>query len=566
MNVLGIHVGHDSCAALIVDGKIVVDVQEERFVRIKHYEGLPFKSVEQCLQLGKLSMDDIDAIAIASDQQIPNLNFLFEFPAGKEHKKSRQSQLVSLMRGRKMYPQVGLPLYMKRLKVNPRTQVIQVNHHLAHAASAYYTSGTPDKQLIVTADGFGDGHSLCVWLGENRTIKPLRQWGGEASIGWFYSNVTEGLGWWHGDGEGKTMGLAPYGNPDNCKGVLTPFHPVFENGELTKPHNFGQLYYWAEAGVCQYHFDEANEIEALVKQYGPEDISAEAQRVLEQEMFKVIFPHMEQQQVQDLSCAGGIFLNVKLNQHIWETGRVRRQHIFPNAGDSGLAVGAALQVCHRLDQTTPFPVLEHLYFGNEYTNEEIKAILDLRKVNYQWVDNPSLYAAGQLADNKIVGWFQGRMESGPRSLGNRSILMSANRSENKDMINAEVKFREGFRPFCPSLLWEKKDDYLENARDEFFMITSFTCKPEKRDKVPAVVHADQTLRPQTVKRDFNERYWHLINEFGNLTGEYLLMNTSFNVMGEPIMSHPRDAIRCFYDNGLDCLVIGNYVLEKPVSR
>lgn len=562
MTVLGIHLGHDSCAALIVDGQIIVDVQEERFTRIKHYSGVPFKAVEHCLQLGGVTMEQIDAIAIATDQQLTDLNFLFEFPPGREQKKSRQRQLVEFMRNTKNYPQQGLPLYMKRFKVEPRTQIVNVNHHLAHAASAYYTSGTPDKQLIVTADGLGDGHSLCVWRAENRTITPLRQWGPEASLGWFYSNVTEGIGWWHGDGEGKTMGLAPYGNPDNCRGVLSGFYPRFEQGELIEPHNFGQLYHWTEAGVCQYHFDQARAIAALVKTYGKEDISAEGQRVLEEQMFNIVFPHMEREQLTDLSCAGGIFLNVKLNQHIWETGKVRRQHIFPNAGDSGLAVGAALHVCHQLDSTCPFPVLEHLYFGNEYANEEISDILALRKINYRWVDNPSEYAAERLAENKIVAWFQGKMESGPRALGNRSILMSANRAENKDAINARVKFREGFRPFCPSMLWEKKDDYLENARDEFFMITSFTCKPEKRDKVSAVVHADNTLRPQTVKREFNERYWSLINHFGSLTGEYLVMNTSFNLMGEPIMSHPRDAVRCFYDNGLDCLVIGNYVLEK----
>jgi carbamoyltransferase len=564
MIVLGVHLGHDSCAALIVDGRIVVDVQEERFVRIKHYAGVPFKSVEQCLKLGNVTMDDLDAIAISSDQQITDLNFLFDFPPGQEQKKSRQRQLkdfVQKQRGTST-PAKGLPLYMHRLRVNPRTKIVNVNHHLAHAASAYYTSGTPDKQLIITADGMGDGHSLCLWRGENRTITPLRQWGTTASLGWFYSNVTEGIGWWHGDGEGKTMGLAPYGNPDNCRGVLTGFHPRFENGELVGPHDFGQIFLWEEAGVCQYHFDEAYAIEKLVAQYGKEDISAEGQRVLEDEMFKIIFPWLEKEQTTDLTCAGGIFLNVKLNQHLWETGKIRRQHIFPNAGDSGLAVGAALYACHELDKTCPFPVLEHLYFGNEYTNDDIRAILDLRKVTYRWVDDPSRYAAERLAENKIVAWFQGRMESGPRALGNRSILMSANRAENKDIINAKVKFREGFRPFCPSLLWERRDEYLENARDEFFMITSFTCRPDKRDKVPAVVHADQTLRPQTVKRDFNERYWNLINEFGSLTGEYLVMNTSFNLMGEPIMSHPRDAIRCFYDNGMDCLVIGNYVLEK----
>lgn len=507
-------------------------------------------------------MDDLDAIAIASEFSILDLNFLFEFPKGREQKKSGKRHLLEFFQGQKAGSIKGLPLYMKRFKVNPRTQVLNVNHHLAHAASAYYTSGTPDKQLIVTCDGMGDGDSLCIWRAENRTITPIRRWGMEASLGWFYSNVTEALGWWHGDGEGKTMGLAPYGNPENCRGVLSEFHPHFKKGELVKPHKFGMAHVWHEAGVVHYHFEESLEIMKLVDQYGKEDISAEGQRVLEEQLFEIIFPFMEQEQIQDLSCAGGVFLNVKLNQHIWETGNVRRQHIFPNAGDSGLAVGAALYGNHQLDPTCPFPVLEHLYFGNEYTNEAIKEILDLRKVKYTWVDDPSAYAAQRLADNKIVAWFQGKMESGPRSLGNRSILMSANRSENKDIINAQVKFREGFRPFCPSMLWEKKDDYLEHARDEFFMITSFTCKPEKRDKVPAVVHADQTLRPQTVKRDFNERYWNLLNEFGKLTGEYLVMNTSFNLMGEPIMSHPRDAIRCFYDNGMDCLVIGNYVLEK----
>lgn len=562
MNVLGIHVGHDSCAALIIDGQIVADVQEERFVRIKHYAELPFKAVEQCLKLGGLTMDDIDAIAIASEHTNPDLNFLFDFPSGMEQKKSSKRQILDFFQVKKSGAVKGLPLYIKPFKVSPRTKVFNVNHHLSHAASAYYTSGTPDTQLIITCDGMGDGLSLCVWRGENRAITPIKQWGSEASIGWFYSNVTEGLGWWHGDGEGKTMGLAPYGNPENCRGVLTPFHPQFKAGELVKPYKFGPAHVWHEAGVVHYHFEDAREIQKLVEKHGMEDISAEAQRVLEEQLFEIIFPYMEREQLQDLSCAGGVFLNVKLNQHIWETGRVRRQHIFPNAGDSGLAVGAALYANHQLDAECPFPVLEHLYFGNEYANEAIKEILDLRKVQYKWVDDPSAYAAEQLADNKIVAWFQGRMESGPRALGNRSILMSANRSENKDMINARVKFREGFRPFCPSLLWEKKNDYLENARDEFFMITSFTCKPEKRDKVPAVVHADKTLRPQTVKREFNERYWNLINEFGKRTGEYLVMNTSFNLMGEPIMSHPRDAIRCFYDNGMDCLVIGNYVLEK----
>jgi len=189
-------------------------------------------------------------------------------------------------------------------------------------------------------------------------------------------------------------------------------------------------------------------------------------------------------------------------------------------------------------------------------------VLKVRNLKYQRVEDPAEFAAKALAEDKIVAWMQGRMESGPRALGNRSILMSANCAENKDVINARVKFREAFRPFCPSLLWEKREDYMENVRDENFMITSFACKPERRDKVPAVVHADGTMRPQTVKQETNPLYWELIKRFGDITGEYLVLNTSFNIMGEPIINHPREAIRCFYDNGLDYLVMGNCVLSK----
>jgi carbamoyltransferase len=210
----------------------------------------------------------------------------------------------------------------------------------------------------------------------------------------------------------------------------------------------------------------------------------------------------------------------------------------------------------------PIQAIQDLYWGPEYSNAEIEDALELRQLEYTRIENPAEVAAEALSRDKIVGWFQGRMESGPRALGARSILMSANKPENKDIINARVKFREAFRPFCPSLLWERKEDYLENARDEFFMITSFTCKPEKRNRVPAVVHADDTLRPQTVNEQIHPRFHALISEFEKRTGEALVLNTSFNVMGEPIVNHPREAIRCFYDNGLDVLLLGDFLLTK----
>ena len=308
--------------------------------------------------------------------------------------------------------------------------------------------------------------------------------------------------------------------------------------------------------------EEADEIKKLITQHGRENIAAEAQRRLEEQVFEVVFPWLKKEKTQNLCCSGGLFLNVKLNQRIWDTGRIKNHVIYPNAGDSGLAVGAALYVYHEYNPTAPMSRIEALYWGPEYSNEEILKVLQLRNLKYKRVENIEEFTAKQLSKNKIVAWFQGRMESGPRALGNRSILMSANRAENKDIINARVKFREAFRPFCPSILWEKKDEYLENSRDEYFMITSFTCRKDKRMSVPAVVHADNTLRPQTVKKDNNKRFWNLINEFGNITGEYLLLNTSFNIMGEPIINHPREAIRCFYDNGLDLLVMGNYVISK----
>lgn len=562
MNILGVHIGHDSSAALVRDGRIVADVAEERFTRIKHYSGLPIQSIAYALKSQGLTMADIDAIAIPTSYPVPDLNFLFGLEGARREKASWQRQGMDLLRDIMHKPGQKPPLYIKNFPAPSTTDIVHVDHHLAHAASAYYTSGSTAKQLIVTIDGVGDGISVALWRGENGRIEKLQSWPVNASLGWFYSNVTEALGWWHGDGEGKTMGLAPYGDYTKCQGVLDRFYPKFSNGELVQEHDFGKTYFWNENGAIQWHLEESLDIHKLVQKYGKEDISAEAQRVLEEQVKNLVFPWLEREGTRNLTAAGGVMLNVKLNQRLWESGKIDQHHTYPNPGDSGLAVGAALYVYFQRNPGAPNYAIEDLYWGPEYSAAEIEEALKLRKVDYRRVENPTQLAAQALAQNKIVAWFQGRMESGPRALGARSILMSANQSENKDIINARVKFREAFRPFCPSLLWEKRSDYLEHERDEFFMITSFTCKPGKRDKVPAVVHADHTLRPQTVKPAFNQRYWNLINEFGSLTGEYLLLNTSFNIMGEPIVNHPREAIRCFYDNGLDLLVLGDFVLEK----
>ncbi|MBW1741573.1 MAG: hypothetical protein JRJ42_10650 [Deltaproteobacteria bacterium] len=563
MNILGVHIGHDSSAALVCNGKIVADMAEERFTRIKHYAGFPSSAIQACLDIAELSITDIDVIAIPTVGIREELNYFFELKGTQRECEIRGERVEGSVQRLRGMGWEKPPLYMKRFPVSTSTEIVHVDHHLAHAASAYYTCGSEDPQLIVTMDGVGDnGTSVAIWRGESGKITLLKQFDKSGSLGWFYGIVTEALGWRHGDGEGKTMGLAPYGDPDEAKGALYPFCPKFSNGDLIESHDFGIPYSWNDKGAYHWHFEEAGQIRSLIEKYGREHIAAEAQRVLEDQVAAIIFPWMEREGLKNLCCAGGVFLNVKLNQRIWESGKVAHHHIYPNAGDSGLAVGAALYVHHEANTDGGIISLESLYLGPEFTNEEIQRFLDARHLRYRFEEDVASVTARLLANGKIVGWIEGRMESGPRALGGRSILMSPTSTENKDIINAQVKFREPFRPFCPSILAEYMEDYLVRCRPERFMITSFDVKPERREAIPAVVHVDGTLRPQTIDRAINPLYWKLIKTFGDLTGEYVLLNTSFNIRGEPIICHPREAIRCFYDTGMEHLVIGNYILSK----
>lgn len=563
MNILGIHIGHDSSAALVIDGKIIADVCEERFSRIKHYCGLPFKAVEFCLAQGRLKIGDIDLVAVSSSKPIPELKHLFVLkkPSDEEHKGMHARFASFYQRFKKVVHGVP-PLYVKPLGLSGNPEIFHVEHHLAHAASAYYTSGINKRALIVTIDGIGDGVSVAIWRGENGQIEPLLKIGSEGSIGWFYGIVTEALGWWHGDGEGKTMGLAPYGDYSKTEGLLDSFCPEYADGRLKKGHDYGITHWWNEKGCFHWHFEESRNIQNLIRKYSREIIAAEAQRVLEERVQQIVSWWLKKEKTDSLCCAGGVFLNVKLNQRIWESGEVKDHYIFPNAGDGGLALGAALYAYHARVHSRKVLNIGEVYWGPSFTNEEIEAVLKLRNLEYESNDNVSAVCAQCLAEGKIVAWFRGRMESGPRALGSRSILMSAGKAENKDIINSRVKFREAFRPFCPSLIADAREGYLKNSREEPFMITSFDIDDSKRHKVPAVVHVDGTVRPQTVKEEVNPAYYRLIEKFGELTGDPVILNTSFNIRGEPIICTPRDAIRCFYDSGIDLLVLGDFLLKK----
>lgn len=562
MKVLGIHVGHDSSAALVVDGRIVADAAEERFRRLKHCAGLPRRAIDFCLETARARGSQIDAIAVSTARPVPQLR---QWLAAGDDGPTRAGKETSVgERARRLLaaPALEPPLYLRETRLPREVPVFPVAHHLAHAASAYYTCGSRRKQLVVTLDGSGDGCSTALWRGDHGRLEPLLELGESASLGWFYGCVTEALGWWHGDGEGKTMGLAAFGDHGPARGSLGRLHPRFADGALVEPHDFGKPSCWSESGALHWHLREAFEVRRLIEAYGREAVAAEAQRVLEDQVCALVLPWLEREGVNEIACAGGVFLNVKLNQRLWETGRLERQHVFPNAGDAGLAAGAALHVHFGLQPQEEIPALCDTYLGPEYTDEEIERCLQVRRLAYRRADDPVEAAAELLAAGGVIGWFQGRMESGPRALGNRSILMGAADRRNRDVLNARVKFREPFRPYCPSLLLESRDVYLQGARVEPFMTTSFRATREAAARVPAAVHVDGTVRPQMVNREANPRFWRLLSRFAELTGESLLLNTSFNLAGEPLVNSPSDAIRCYFDSGLDALVLHDFVLRK----
>lgn len=578
MYILGIHDGHDASVCLIKDGNIVYYIQEERLNGIKHFGvALPMRALDLCLKVNGITQNDLDIIAVPGLHQINNIKLLFhKDKSEKIDISSDQTKIPDAIRTLainavgylgylNIIDQTAFPVYRPSFPVPQKVRLLQINHHLSHAASAYYTSGF-DECLVVTADGSGDALSSTIYFCKKGEMIPIIKIDRNGSLGFFYNIVTEALGWQISEGEGKTMGLAPYGDTRRTKGLLDEFAPFFKDGKLTKTINFGVLKSWKTDGTFHWHIPQADDVKKLVDKYGSENIAAEAQRVLEDQMLNFIVPWIKKLKIKKVAAAGGVFLNVKMNQRIWETGLLDDFFIYPDAGDAGLTIGAGLFTYYSVLKNKYIPKrIKNTYWGKEYSDETIEKILKLRKLKYtKYADKLKLVkdTAKLLANEAIVAWFQGKMEAGPRALGNRSILMDPRKSENKDIINSRVKFREGFRPFCPSMTPEAAKKYLINPTSSDFMIISFDVPKDKVKDIPAVVHVDGTARPQVVTKSANPLYHQLIDEFGKLTGVPVLLNTSFNIKGQPMIEDPQTAIKCFYDTGLDFLVIGSFILSK----
>jgi carbamoyltransferase len=394
------------------------------------------------------------------------------------------------------------------------------------------------------------------------TLLETYPWGG--SLGWFYGLVTEALDWFVGNGEGKTMGLAAFTDPSEAAiERLREFCPQYRDGRLVTPRAFDPKSFRAYGGL-HFTFERREAVRDLIAEFGREEIAAAAQRLLEEQVFEIVDPWVDETGVDTVATAGGVFMNVTLNRRLVHDDAFDDYHIFPAARDGGLAAGAALAAqAERGD--APRAHLDHVYYGPtvaETATGSIPEHLRRRGIPFDRPDDVPSVVADRLANGAVVAWCRGRMEYGPRALGRRSILIDPTREDSKDRVNENVKFRDSWRPFAPSILERAAEEYFVDPSYDPFMITSYEVRPERRDEVPSVVHVDGTARPQMVRRSVVPDYWALIDAFADRTGTPIVLNTSYNLSGDPIVCSVDDALQTFFDCGLDVLVVGDCVVSK----
>jgi len=535
MNILGLSGGvrsgnQDAAAALLIDGQLVAASEEERFVGIKFANGLlPRNAIESCLKQTGLSIQDIDLVVFAgatydSFGEILRRFLVFQFGYAPE--------------------------------------ITLVDHHFAHAASTYYGSGW-NEALIVTMDFSGDRKSTTVSAGRDGEIELLAEKRKPDSLGIYYSAVTQYLGFQKDSDEYKVMGMAAYGQPlHDFSHILEVteigyrFHdaflrgvsanqpapskqePLFDSFPMPAPQRV------PGSPITQEHFD----------------LAKSAQVQLERAVLQLVKHYTAITGIDQVCLAGGVALNCLLAQELRESDFVSRLYVPPVCSDAGLALGAGYVEAIRGGDEVG--AVQHAYWGPEFGVDEIRSVLDRAQASYRKVDDPAQAAAGFIAEGKIIGWFQGRMEFGPRALGNRSILANPQIAAMKDKINQRVKFREEFRPFAPSVRHEDGPTYFEGYCDSPYMTQTFTANDRTCREAPAIVHADGTSRIQSVHAGTNSIYDRLIALVGDETGLPMVLNTSLNAYGDPMACEPFQAVRTFFTTGLDALVIGPFVLEK----
>lgn len=570
MYILGINAAfHDTAAALVKNGKIIAAAEEERFTHIKHGKRpipfstweLPFHAIDYCLKTAGITLQDVDRIAYSFDPEgITESIYQSAFDDSADVLnapdvyKDWDTLFLNYVRKAPEQLRDGYPHHLQKRLANGGDiagKWVYVNHHVAHAASAFFPSPF-NEAAVLTLDGRGEQATTGYFIGKDNSLVQIDSVDMPHSLGMLYEKITTYLGFLHSSDEYKVMALASYGRPVYLEDFRSVIH-VGDNGQYTID-DFDPEQWWGtgrrkDDPFGQLHYDIAHSL----------------QKALEETVLKLAQWLYEQTGAQNLCMAGGVALNCVMNAVIRDQGPFQHVWVQPAAGDAGTALGAAQWLDVRLNTREEGPrytaPMEHVYWGPDYSDEEIEQFMLWAKMPYKRLTNVAKETAAILAEDKIIAWYQGRMEFGPRSLGARSILASPIHPDMQARLN-DIKDREDFRPVAPVVLEEDAPEWFEDAGVSPFMLFVYPVKEDKADRIPAVRHTDGTARVQTVNRDQHPLYYDLINEFKALTGVPVLVNTSFNTRGEPIVCSPRDAIECFWTSPFDALIINSFILEK----
>ncbi len=583
--VLGLNAYHgDSAAALIVDGRLIAAAEEERFRRVKHWAGFPTEAIRYCLDEVGITLADVDVVAINQDSKAnywkkiaytltkrPELKFVLDKLRNRRDRAGLDEQL------REAFPGQAF-----------RGQVIPVEHHLAHLSSTYHVSPF-DEAVVVSVDGFGDFASGAWGVGRNGHIDVEQRVYFPHSLGNFYQALTQYLGFPHYGDEYKVMGLAPYGRPafmDEMRQIVL----LDDDGgyrlklDYFVHHRENVVHEWDNgAPVFGRIYSER-----LIDLLGPArerdeeltqrhfDIAHSVQRMYEEAFFHLLNTLHQRHGQDDLCLSGGCAMNSVANGKVYRQTPFKRVYIQSAAGDAGGAIGAAFVAWHEHGAAVANSargrfIMDHAYWGPSFTNEQISAVLDNNQAaleaegcEIELMDDESVLChktATAIAEGKVIGWFQGRMEWGPRALGNRSIVCDPRRDDMKDILNLKIKRRESFRPFAPSILHGHVAEWFEEDDDVPFMMKVFQIRQDRRPQIPAVTHVDGSGRLQTVYPRSNPRYHALISAFYEQTGVPIVLNTSFNE-NEPVVCRPEEALACFLRTRMDVLVMGDYFISR----
>jgi carbamoyltransferase len=546
---------HDSSACIVRDGELLFAVAEERISRLKHDSRFPQLAVEACLDFAKVGAAQIDEVCFGWQPAGPVFRHDLKLYATGRWPLSYMNVLNSTRHFASMWHQESGAEPYRRIFAAGKARFRYVDHHLAHALSSYAYSGFDDAAVVVM-DGRGAWEATSIWHGHGGRLDHVLTLDWPDSLGLFYAQFTGFLGFVPNSDEWKVMGLAPYGQPGIDLGAyISPDDsPYRVHAKTVVGDGVGFSHFAPRLGAPRA---PESEISAHHK-----NVAFAVQDACERAMMSVVKLALTKTKSKNLCLAGGVALNSKANGKIAAAGLVEQIFVQPAASDDGVALGAALAPYTDGNGKLPSKPMRHGYWGPAFDDDAVEKALETYKIRYTKLSDPAQTAAQLLSEGKILGWFEGRMEFGPRALGSRSIIADPRDPEMNAKVNKAVKFREWWRPFAPSFKKEAAPEYLESAYDSPFMILTAQVRPEKRRVIPSVTHVDGSARPQTVEREINPLYYRLIDEFGKITGVPVIMNTSFNLRGEAIVHTPTDALRTFFSSGMDALAIGSFLVEK----